>query len=413
MFGKLIFDEETLLNGNIFQYEQRLKSHTNKYIESGAILTTYFQVRDNAVTVDRGTKDIDKIFGHKSPLRFNRILNFPVYNCSSFNPNNTDEIGIEDINVEVEGTILPSTIVPSTMDFLIINHLKMIAVFQVNEVIYDSMKPEGYYKIKYRLYSTSEETLQNLKRQTVETYRTDLNAIGSNINPIIKEDDFIRRGQIQQMVDQMIESYRALFYNERHNCFLFYNQNVGINSSEFSTRWFDLCGNEFIAKHSLMNSPNSTNVIILHEKIRDQFLPVYYNNSIYNWIELGAPKKLMQKFHFMLSHSDGYRDSSFARWSDGDIQIMQPLALYQSGIHKQRFSFFDDAQLQAFERADSNLTSEYENLISKFINNGHSISIADISLDTANALLGSVRHIDVFLYTPILIYIIRKILRMN
>lgn len=406
MAGGLIFDERSMIDNNIFQYEQRLKSQTNKYIENGALLTTFFTIRENATTVDRGLRTIDAIFGHKSPLKFNKILNFPVYGFGQATPNNTDEIGIEDINIEGECQILPGTITPNPNDFFIINHLQMRGVFQVTDVKYDSMKVEGYYKISYRLHSTSDEILQNLEKQTVETYHCDLNAIGTDINPIIKKDDFVKRGQIEQMVNQMIQSYRAMFYDERHNCFLLYHQ-------EYGMRWFDMCGNEFMAKHSIMNQENSGNVIVLHDKIRDRQLPLFYNNSVYNWLELGCPKRFLQKFYFLLNDAEGWPDSSFAMWNDDDIQVLQPLALQQAKVNYQKYSFFDSVQVAAFEDLTKVPNSEYEKLIYKYMNEPHSISIEDVSLYTADALLSSIKHSDVYLYTPIVIYIIRQILRLN
>ena len=128
MSGQLIFNEESLINGNIFKFEQRLQSHVNKYIENGGILTEYYSQREDATTVDRGTRDIDQLFGNKSPLRFNRIENLPLYGFGQANPDNTDEQQIEDINVEGDCIILPSTIVPKPMDFFRINHLKMNAM---------------------------------------------------------------------------------------------------------------------------------------------------------------------------------------------------------------------------------------------------------------------------------------------
>ena len=406
MSGGLIFDEQSLIDNNIFKYEQRLKSNTNKYVENGALLTTFFNIRENATTVDRGLRTIDEIFGHKSPLKFNKILNFPVYGFGQANPSNTDEGGVEDINVDGSFQILPSTIVPHPNDFFIINHLQMKGVFQVTNVECDSMKVEGYYKITYRLHSTSDEILQNLELQTVETYHCDLNAIGTDVNPIIKKDDFVKKTQIQQMLNQMIQSYRAMFYDERHNCFLLYHQ-------EYGTRWFDPCGNEFMAKHSLMNPENSAKVIILHDKLIDKQFPLFYNNSVYNWLELGCPKRFLQKFHFILNDAEGFPLSSFARWNEDDIQIIQPLALHQAKVNYQKYSFFDSLQVAAFEDLSKPPNSEYEKLIYKFMNEAHSISISDVSLYTADSLLSSINHSDVFLYTPIVIYIIRQILRFN
>lgn len=406
MSAQLVFSEESMINGNIFKFEQRLHSHVNKYIEGGYILATYFSQHGNATTVDRGTRDIDQLFGKQSPLRFNRINNFPLGGFGQTNPENTDEMQIEDFNVEGDCIIFPSTIVPNVQDFFIINHLKMKAIFQVTAVSYDSMKVDGYYKIHYRLLSTEDETVQNLSNQVVETYSVDLNAVGSNLNPVIQEDDYIHRGQIQQMVNQMIMSYRALYYNERHNCFLYHHPEMGLY-------WFDMCGNEFMAKYGIMNLENSSKVIALHDKIRDIQLPFFYNNSIYNWLELGAPARLLQKFHFILNYAEGYPDSSFNRWGDGDIQIMQPLALHQVGKLSREYSFFDDDQLNSFMNPMVEPTSEYEKLIWKYIHRGNQLTSSDVSLYTADALISSVRHQDTFMYTPIAIFIIKKILGMN
>lgn len=404
--SQLIFSEENLINDNIFKFEQRLQSHVNKYIEGGAILTTYIHQDANSTTVDRGTQDIDQLFGNKSPLRFNEIKNFPLYGFGQTNPDNTDENQIEDFNVEGDCIILPSTITPNVYDFFMINHLKMKALFQVTSVNFDSMKVEGYYKIHYRLYSTEIETIDNMYKQVIGYYSMDLNAVGSITNPVIQDDEFIHRRQVQQMVNKMIESYKALYYNAKHNCFLYHHPQLGLD-------FFDMCGNEFIAKHGLMNPENSGKVIVLHNKINDIQFPLFYNNSIYNWLEVGAPERLLQKFHYMLNYAEGYPYSSFVQWGDDDVQIMQPLALHQVGINSSDYSFFDETQLNSFLDKNNEPKNEIDKLIWKYIHNGTSINSLDISLNLSDALLSSIRHMDTFLYTPILIFIIREILIMN
>lgn len=406
--GQLIFDESTMINGNIFQFEDRLKSHVNKYVENGAILTTYFSQDENASTVDRGLRDIDQLFGSKSPLRYNQIKNYPIYGFGQTNPENSDELQVEDINVEGDAIILPSTVEPKQFDFFIINHLKMTAIFEITSVTLDSMKVDGYYKIHYRLHSTSQETIDSIIKQSVGTYYTDLNAIGSDINPIIREDDFIYRSKVEQMVDKMISIYHALFYNQRHNCFLFYDQSTGY-------RYFDMCGNEFMAKHGLANTRNSGNVIMLHTKINDIQLPLFYNNSVYSWIELGCPERMLQKFYYILNSIEGYPLSSFNQWNENDVYVMQPLCDKENGINFQDHSIFDGKQLDALMNKDKEPNgSEYEKLLWKYIHKIDSIDIHDVSLYTADALInGSKYSMETFIFTPITIYIIRKILRMN
>ena len=394
-----IYDQKTLADGNIFKFEQRLKTQLNRYIDNGALLSIYFSQDENSSTVDRGMKSIDELFGKDSPLRFNMINDFPLYSFNSANPDNTDEQQIEDFNVNGEIIILPSTIVPKPMDFFIIKHLKMDAIFEVTNVVYDSMKVDGFYKVSYRLHSTSRETIEKLMQQVENKYYTDLNAVGTNINPIIQEDDFVLRGKIQNMLSTMISAYRALFYNDRHNCFIF---DQGI-------KYFDMCANEFIAKHSLMNIPNDYNVIVLNEKLNMGNLPLYYNNSIYSWIELGAPLRLLQKFPYIEQHSDIYPYSSFAKWND-DVMVMVPISLNEKHPNEIK-TIFDDQQFTAF-MGDKEPYNEYEKLVWKFIHRTD-LTIHDISLTIADTLISSIDHRDVYFYTPILIYIIRYILELN
>lgn len=406
MSGQLIFNEESLLNGNIFKFEQRLQSHLNKYIDNGAILTTYYSQAEDATTVDRGLQDIDNLFGNHSPLRFNKIKNFPLYGFTQLNTENIDELQIEDIAVEGDAIVQPMTIVPKQMDYFEINHLKMHAIFQVVTVSYDSMKPDGFYKIHYRLITTSPETIKSIQNQVIETFSTELNDIGSDRNPIIREDEFYYKNQVRQMVSQMIKNYRALFYNSRHNCFLFHHKQTGYDL-------FDMCGNEFMMKYSLINNANSGNVIVLSDKLHDSQSLRYYTNSVYNWIELGAPARLLSRFYFILSEASGYPYSSFARWDDGYIQIIQPIPNHQEDKCNRQYSFFSEDTFNGLLDDTHEPYNEYEKLIWKFIWKPNQLSIKDVSLYTADALINSIECMDTYLYTPIIIYIIRHILGLN
>ncbi len=216
-----IFSEQTMIDGTIFKYEQRLNSHMNKFIANGAMFVTWYRLEETSTTVDRGFRDMDQLLGPSSPIRFDKILDFPIYGFGESKPENSEESDVEDITVSGEFTVLPSTIVPSTYNFFTIKHLKMTALYQVTEVQYDSMKQDGFYKVLYRLYGTDPDTINQLNSQVVETFHTDMNAIGGNTDAILTEDDFILRGKIKSMVNKMIDADKAMYYNERHKCFIF------------------------------------------------------------------------------------------------------------------------------------------------------------------------------------------------
>lgn len=404
--AQLIFDESTLIDGNIFQYESRLKSSLNKYVEGGAMFVDYFVQDENSSTVDRGLQDIEELFGNKAPLRYNEIENFPLYGFNQLKPEGTDEQQIEDFNVNGECVVLPSTIVPKPYDFFIIKHLRMNGLFMITNVEYDSMKAEGYYKISYRLQSTSHETIQSLRQKVLNVYQMDLNSIGTGVNPIVKQEDAILKSRINQMTYKMIESYRGMFYNEKHNCFLFRDPETGMDV-------FDMCGNEFMAKYALMNYPNSPMVIVLNEKLHEPQFLRYYTNSVYNWLELGAPLRLLSRFPYFTLDVSGYLYSSFVQWGDIDTHVIYPLSNQERGSET-TLTWFSDEQFRTFlDPEQPAFANEYDLLIWKYINKHDSISIKDISLYIGDALISSVNHRDIFLYTPIIIYIIRQILQMQ
>lgn len=403
----LVFSEEHLLNGNMFEFENRLRSHMNKYNEGGELLTTYFSQDENSSTVDRGLGDIDHLFGKQAPLRYIRIMNLPLNQFTPTTPENTEESQIEDVSVEGDAVIFPTTIVPKKLDFFIVNHVKMTALFQVTAVQYDTMKVDGYYKIHYRLHSTSKEVIDSLMTQVVRTCYTDLNAIGSNRNPIIEEDNFVLRTKIEKMLCGMIQSYRSMFYDKRHNCFLYEDSDQGI-------RCFDVCGNDFMAKYAIVNYYNSPEVIVLNSKLKYNRANFEYNNSVYHWIEADCPDRFIQKFHYKLTESEMYPESSFCMWRDSDIHVINPLSIQEARLNTRELSIFDDDQLRAFMDKDHEPTaSDFDLLIWRFINKQNQLSLSDVPLFIGDALFSSVKHRDVYFYTPIAVYIIRRILRLN
>ena len=405
--GEMIFDQKALINGNIFKFEERLHTKLNRFANNGSVLVDYYSQDDLSTTVDRGTQTIDELFGRNSPLRYNKIIDLPLNGLASATPENTDETQLEDISIEGECIMLPSTVVPKALDFFIVKHLKMCALFEVTEVSYDNMKMDGFYRLRYRLYSTSPATIEKLENQLVKTYHTDMNEVGGTRDAVLLEDDFVHREKVICMVNMMIDTYRAMFYNRRHNCFLYHDRGTGLP-------WFDMCGNEFIAKYGIMNPENSMDVIMLHEKIDDPMLPRYYRMSIYNWLEQQCPAEMVQRFPFKLEYADKYLYSSFVQWNDGDTQIITPVPTNDANIPDTEgiYYIFSADQINSFIDDSTEPKNLYENLIWKYMYK-KDISISDISLHTADVLFTMIDERDIYLLTPVIIYIIREILNMH
>ena len=72
-------DEQSYVEENIFKYENRLNSQITRFLDKSPVFTTFFHLNVNETTVDDGFRDIESIIGNRSPLRFQRIENFPLY----------------------------------------------------------------------------------------------------------------------------------------------------------------------------------------------------------------------------------------------------------------------------------------------------------------------------------------------
>jgi hypothetical protein len=131
----LLLDEHKLVEDNIFEYENRIaNSEIVRFIESTPVFTTYFHINNNESTVDDGYKDIESIIGIKSPLRYQKITEFPIYNIEGITlALEESEYGL-DSSYSGEGTILPNTIKPLPNDFFMINHLDKQYLFRITDI---------------------------------------------------------------------------------------------------------------------------------------------------------------------------------------------------------------------------------------------------------------------------------------
>ena len=117
-----IISEQKNINNNVFEYEKRLQSPYNRFIDRAPTYVTLYHISNNDTTVGEGWKDTDGLLGPNSSLRFNKITNFPLYGISQIVPNLDENDQGLDIQYEGECIFLPHTIKPFQNDFFVIEH---------------------------------------------------------------------------------------------------------------------------------------------------------------------------------------------------------------------------------------------------------------------------------------------------
>lgn len=391
----LIINEEKMLEENLFKYEDRVKSSLVRYSDKTFTPVEYYHINNNQTTVDAGWNDVEEILGERSPIRFQVIHNFPLYISDAINPDLSEsEIGL-DSTYEGEATILPGTLVPLQNDYFIIKQLHDSYVFRITEVQGDAIMPDNYYKINFMLEYVDKEKQDELDKQTTDKFTCIIENIGTEDRCIIEDDycDDVRK--INTMYNEMLNNYITFFYSSKYNSLL--------GDLDGDRKIFDPLQREFIQKHQLFIMDNQIDNLVLTEQFRDPKRKIKYENSIYRFIETRDLDKL-SKFPYYTFLGMNNKQTSFARWHDTSVYILDinstmdpetPTLLSQDSENVIRMNYPTN--------------SKYLQFISNYVHRDN-LSLQEIDLTLGDELLVlQDSNLEVFFFTPIIMYIIRDI----
>lgn len=423
----LVYDEQSLVDEQIHKYDKFLHSRINKYTGSGRTPAIYYNIDDTNTTTSLGLDSNYGVIGHDSPLRYRKIINMILIGFSPLNPQNNTAASTSIRNYDLSGDafIIPGTIMPKENDFFIVKHVQMTHLMRVTEVTQDGLNTDGSYRISYSLYSTSPTDIDQLNRQVIGEQIMDLQTVGGeDLTPVIGKEDYELRSRLIKMVDDMVENYIANFYDHKHNCFILRLDGCAL---------FDPCGNMFMSRNGVMIRDNAHGNIVLNEnKIRDTRMEYLYQRSPYKWIERDAPLRYLDTFKYRLLKAYNYPDSSFANYGD-DIDVMIPGESWcehpdcQFYFPMEVYNILDaecdcrkcnECKCKCCEhrrhciRAYHLKNYDYISLLRGFIH-GEIRSIQDLSLYIGDQLFDNSMSRDVFLWTPIIIYIIKQTLKIK
>lgn len=427
MSSGLIFDENTLIENQLYKYDEFLHSRINKFTGDGRCLATYFSLNEPNTTMSLGLNENYRVLGKDSPFRFNKIENFPMLGFSPLSPENgqLSQTNVRDYKLHGEAYIIPGTVMPRENDFFIINQINMNHIFRVTEVGQDGLNTDGSYKISYTLFSTNPSEIEWVFKQTVKEYVMDLQTMdGEDLTPLIGKEDYQYRSRLIRMVNDMIENYVSRYYDNIHNCFVCRENGEAV---------FDLCGNVFMAKNGvMMNDKKWGNIVLNMNKIQDPRIDSLYQKSPYKWIERDAPLRYLDSFKYHLVPGYEYPDSTFARYGS-DIQVMIPNDPWC--VSPACRPYFPDDAVKIFDNESDIRTChecdckccknryrcprhykcqrfDYISIIHDFIH-GKLKTIEQLSLYTGDQLFDNADALEIYLWSPLIIYIIKYILKIK
>lgn len=395
-----ILTEKRNINDNVFEYEKRLQSPYNRYIDKFPTYVTYYHISNDNTTVNEGWKDTEQLLGENSSLRFQKINDFPLYGINQIVISLIEEEQGLDGGYEGEAVFLPHTIKPFQNDFFVIDHLTKnndVYIFRITEIEFDNIHPDNFYKVNFRLEGTDLSMLEDLENQVINKFICISENIGTENQCIIEHERYEKIRQVEKLYDDISSTYLSIFYNEKYNCLL--------GEKACGKKLYDPFLIEFVNKWGLFNDKNRLNTYIFNQEIQDNRFQIKYEKSVWRFIER-QDMTLLNNFYYYIYPAMRLPYTTFAIWYDASIFVLDISLMFNSD--EECDPVISDAFIKAVKE-NLPVEGDYAKLIKSYIRK-EELDVYSVPLTLNESLLTLDANLDFFFMTPIILFIIRKIL---
>ena len=252
------------INQIIDIYSKNKVGQYSKFLDKAPIFVTYYHINEALSREDVGTGNIESELGERSPIRFNKILNFPIYNLPELKPDiSYDETGF-DIELDCNDlVILPNTIKPRAGDYFIVSFPGIKEyLFRVNNFRYNTIQSNDYYMIDADVkdIGTNLES-RRMVGQVEETYLTVFENIGTQDKCFVKSTDVDYLNSLSDLYYKLRDFYKNAFYVRDLNCFTY--QTGKWSETGRPIYRYDMYLESFINKSHIFYDENSEESLML------------------------------------------------------------------------------------------------------------------------------------------------------
>lgn len=368
------------------------------------VLGTWYNFNSTMSKTDNGTEDIDHLLGKESPVRYNKILNMPVYGLpKDMNPEITaGEGGLLDMNMELEVVVLPNAFKPQPYDYFLYKFggefNTRSVLFRINNVNVTTIKSNSYYKCNMAMIEIDDDSqLSMLETQVVKTYRTDLDRIGTNDNCFIEDTVFEKIHAVEALADDLLDQYIQLFYSARYNCFIYKP------SLDDNMEYDPYLSNFIIHSHMAETKKNSITTVVFDQ---DADFPALYNMTFFRAIETRKTRDIPKNLYVQPYPFTRKTVNPFAYWGEDyayKLVVNRDDENLGIGSKYQDYSFYSNIMLN-----DEKGLNPIEASIVRYFNSQEDIKLFnddDLTWLEDNVLTYKQYH---YMLIPITILLLRK-----
>lgn len=384
-----LIDEKKLINSNVFMFEDRIRSQFSRFLDKSPTYVTYYHINNIESIADNGFQNIERLLGDDSPVKFNKIADFPVYGLDQVILNLSDEAQGPDSSYEGEGIILPDTIKPTPYDLFVISYMNQNYIFKVSGINYDTIMSNNFYKITFSISSLDEQHKESLEKQISDDFTCIIDNIGTEEKVLIKTESVDLLATLEEVYTNIADSYKLIFFNRLFNSFL--------QGEIIDTATYDNMLTMFINKHELFNELHSFETVML--TIEDEY-----------------PKREIDYYHSLFNAADNMNINIFTNTlmrNESITNITSVFALYSTAIQSTKFSFGTEPYIRTelLDKIKTNTIDDSDSVIVKTVIKFFNNEIDDIYKLDMNELKNYMEFIDndreTFILVPIVLFVMK------
>lgn len=216
--------QKDLIGRRTSEYIEATTTSYTKYLEGSPTYITYYRLDDIATKQDSSLENVHSLTGANTPNKYQKIVDVVVYGVDAMDiQNEINEKGLESM-VTGDFIMLPDSIKPYPGDFFTFDYDGLRDhLFRVEDVQFDRASPKKFYRISYDLYPENvDDVFENISGDFVFNY----DAMGGELAGVVSKASHKLGEKAKDVVDDLIEKFTSLFYNEDLDIFAFEGPNM-------------------------------------------------------------------------------------------------------------------------------------------------------------------------------------------
>ena len=367
----------------------------------------FYELCDEATTLDDASRLEYEQIGRKSPLRFKKINNVYLYGLQRIEIRYSNgDAGLEADPINGDCTDLPNTINPTPGCYFEIPYLNKSQshyLFAITDVSDDTMdNGQNIHKMTYELDRTSEDTWENIQKQVVEEYDFIPGSVGTQKKSIILSSVMKLAEQLDDIDTILRQYYTELFYNPRVQTFTVkYVDCYDINDSMLI---------EFLIRTKIMNANGKDYIYVSHKRPVPRTFSIDYAKSVFHCIEKSDVNKLPTAYRDGQYRAISNMATIFESRQETYYYVDYDMTIPPSSLSNHIEVFDTDFLKRIYDNELYDYSSDkaYLNIVIKFMN-----GLAPVTSDDAMALENVEYNATVELYytLPLVIYCLEKYIK--